>query len=129
MNWLRRGVGSALFAAILLGPLVGCGSDLPPTYPVTGKVVFKNGKAVNDGRIQFQATFDPELVATGDIAPDGSFSLTTFKRGKQRPGAAEGQHKVTVELERPSRIEPLAETYTVKAQDNAFTIVVPQRKR
>lgn len=114
---------------IMLAAACGCGSDLPATYPVKGKVVFKGGKVVADGRIEFHSVADAELVATGDIEPDGSFSLVTFKRGKQRAGAVEGQHKVVVELERPRETIAVPKLYSVTAQENHLTIEVQRKKR
>ena len=41
-----RASPTAFTAAILVATVAGCSSDIPPTYPVNGKVVFKGGKAV-----------------------------------------------------------------------------------
>ncbi len=113
-----------LAAALILAGIVGCGGGMPKTYPVQGKVVFKGGKPVTDGRVQFQSTTDPQFKALGDIAEDGSFSLTTYVGPKHKTGAPAGDYRVVVELERPARVVTLPSPYTVGAGDNEFAIVI-----
>ena len=52
----------------------GCGG--PNTVPVQGRVEFADGQPVRTGRIEFRAV-DAEWRAMSEIAPDGSFALTT----------------------------------------------------
>src|SRR5262245_3718556 len=70
--------------------LAGCGSSGPKTAPVRGTVTYK-GKPVPNGTV----TFIPDAGhhATGDIRPDGSYTLTTFKPGD---GAVPAKYKVIV---------------------------------
>jgi len=84
-----RRAGCLLAALLLLSG--GCGrSGEPRTYPVRGKVTYK-GRAVPHGTV----TFFPASgqAATGEIKPDGTYELTTFRRGD---GAVAGEHKVVI---------------------------------
>ncbi len=117
------------WAAVVLMAVAGCGPGLPKTYPVKGKVVFKGGKPVTDGRIQFQSSADPQNKALGDIDQDGSFSLTTYVGAKKVSGAPAGTYNVVVELERPAAQVALPTKYTVEPHENDFTIVIEKRRR
>jgi hypothetical protein len=117
-----------LAAGLALAGIAGCGAGVK-TYPVKGKVVFKGGKPVPDGRVQFQSTDDPKVRALGDIGADGSFSLTTYVGGKNVAGAVAGSHTVTVELERPAAVVALPKPLIVKPEDNDFPIEIPARRR
>lgn len=85
---LRRGLLASLAAAIL--SLSGCGTDRPRTAPVRGKVTYK-GQPVPNGTVAFIP--DGGTCATGEIGPDGSYTLTTFRPGD---GAILGKHKVVI---------------------------------
>jgi hypothetical protein len=78
----------ALAAAVCL--LAGCGSGQLKTAVVRGTVTF-NGKAVPNGTISFVPASGP--TATGEIQPDGSYTLTTYHKGD---GAVLGQHTVVI---------------------------------
>jgi hypothetical protein len=82
------------FVALLLGvavvSLTGCGNNKKKTNIVRGKVTF-NGKEVPNGTITFFPENGP--TASGEIQPDGSYTLTTFKTGD---GAIEGAYKVVI---------------------------------
>jgi hypothetical protein len=70
--------------------LAGCGPDQPKTAVVRGKVTFQ-GKAVPNGTILFMPASGPS--AQGEIQPDGSYTLTTFRKGD---GAVLGKHTVVI---------------------------------
>ena len=74
----------AVFAA-------GCGSGRPPTAPVHGRITC-GGRLVSSGTVVFYPT--KGRPASGQIQPDGTYTLTTFTAGD---GALLGKHKVTVE--------------------------------
>ena len=116
-------------ASIVLVGISGCGSGMPKTYPAKGKVVFKGGKPVTDGRIQFQSVSDSQIKALGEINKDGSFSLTTYVADKNRRGAPAGPYRVAVELERPTKVVALPDTRTVEPHENDFTIVIERPRR
>lgn len=69
--------------------LGGCGSKLK-TAPVQGKISYK-GKPVPNGTITFIPADGP--TATGEIQPDGFYTLTTERPGD---GAVLGEHKVII---------------------------------
>jgi hypothetical protein len=70
--------------------LAGCGSDQLKTAVVRGTVTY-NGKAVPNGTISFIPASGPN--ATGEIQPDGSYTLTTYRQGD---GAVLGKHTVVI---------------------------------
>lgn len=82
------------FALIALGiaavGLPGCGGYDRKTAVVRGSVTY-NGKAVPNGTISFIPA--DGRSATGEIQPDGSYTLTTYRKGD---GAILGQHKVVI---------------------------------
>jgi hypothetical protein len=79
---------SRVVAALALG-LAGCGGG-SGTVPVRGTVTYK-GKSVPSGTVTFIPDAGPH--ATGEIGPDGSYTLTTYKAGD---GAVPGSYKVVV---------------------------------
>jgi len=85
MNGCRQLI--ALTAAVAL---VGCGKSYPDYYPVTGKVYYRD-KPLTTGVIMFQPPSGPP--ATGQIEPDGTFTLTTHGRAE---GALPGRNQVRI---------------------------------
>lgn len=77
--------------AVVLAALVGCGSGV---YPVKGKVYFDGKPMAGGGAISF-VPLGPQAgkAAGGEIAPDGSFELTTNKPGD---GSMAGEFRVVV---------------------------------
>ncbi|HVK16948.1 MAG TPA: hypothetical protein VM533_08355 [Fimbriiglobus sp.] len=82
----------ALAALAALWAAAGCGGEKRArTARVNGKVTYK-GKAVPNGTVTFiPASGGPS--ATGEIAKDGTFSMTTYSSGD---GAILGKHKVVI---------------------------------
>lgn len=86
--------------ACLLGVVTlvaGCGERVLqalPTHAVKGRVVLRNGKPLSAGRVVFVPVEGLTPSASGDVAPDGSFTLSTRAPGD---GAAAGDYKVRVE--------------------------------
>ncbi len=84
-----------LLACALLVTSIGCGSGQFPVSPAKGKVVSK-GQPVTSGTVTFTPLGASESLesgkpASGALAPDGSFTLSTFDRFD---GAIVGKHKV-----------------------------------
>jgi hypothetical protein len=88
---MRKAAG---LAALMLVSFWGCGSDTSPgagvMVPVKGKVTYK-GMPLTQGEVVFEP--DGGREAYGRIQPDGTFELTTFKKGD---GAVRGVHRVGV---------------------------------
>jgi hypothetical protein len=88
--------------------VAGCSGDPNPTKlgKVYGKVTYK-GKPVEAGHIVFTPSTDKGGAsgqsATGEIASDGSYELTTFNTGD---GAILGQHVVTVTVTEKGYVMP-----------------------
>lgn len=78
---------------VLLGVASGCGG--PRTYPVEGRVVFKeDGAPMRGGQVVFELVDSTKpLSASGTIDDDGYFTLTTFKSGD---GAVAGDYRAVV---------------------------------
>lgn len=87
---------SALMLAALLLAAPGCGKDkdTPETASVTGSVTYK-GKPVTEGTVQFHPQGMKGNPASGELGPNGRFTLTTY--GKD-DGAVIGHHIVTVQV-------------------------------
>ena len=135
-----------LLVLLAIASFVGCGSDPATTYPVSGKVVFDDGKPFTTGGV---VMFEPIAVgeqpvytAAGAIAADGTFRISTFQEGD---GAVAGEHRVLVRAKRDvdtfgkfgrlqtskAAIAPRFENYetsglvfTVEPSINEFTVVV-----
>ncbi len=132
----RRAFGKWIFAstafALLLASM-GC-EAAPTTFPVSGTVKHKGGKAWSGGTITFQLESDPKVNPTGPIQKDGSFTLTThYNSGNStstKPGAPAGQYTVTVEPdygpELPTVIKgnTVSQKFAVKEEENSFTVEV-----
>jgi hypothetical protein len=90
-------VGFGLLAFVALA-FSGCSASVPPTTPVTGKVVFKNGKPLPQATVQFvPAAGTDGHGAQGTTDATGSFALTTnFGAHSIQDGAVVGKYKVVV---------------------------------
>jgi hypothetical protein len=88
----RRDLRTLAAGVLCASFLTGCGSDRPDVYPVSGTVVFSDGKPVKLGTVEF---LHPEFktTAVGTIQEDGSFMLGTFASDD---GACAGEHQVIV---------------------------------
>lgn len=91
----------APWLALMVAANLGCerGPQLPKTYPVSGKATMKGGQpwTLGGASLTFQLTSDPSVVAVGIIDQQGAFTVTTNMYGKEKAGAAAGEHTVMVE--------------------------------
>jgi hypothetical protein len=129
---LPRFVALVACAALLVWGASGCHRrvvrPIPKTYPATGKVVVTQGQfSAADCMIQFEPE-NPELMAQGIVAKDGTFSLNTVFHEDRLPGATEGPHAVriippltrgganTIPVVTPAslKVEPKENVFTVK---------------
>ena len=93
---LTRSLSGLVLAAC--AGLAGCGkSDSLPVlqvYDVKGKVLLADGKPLAGGQIYFVPKGDLPITPSGEIGPDGTFSLVTGGSGE---GAPPGEYKVRIE--------------------------------
>ncbi|MFY7894079.1 MAG: hypothetical protein ACOVOJ_15405 [Pirellula sp.] len=77
---------------IAVSMVVGCNSGRLKTYPLEGQVVFEDGSPVKVGTVETKAV-GKSVQATGQIATDGSFTLSTYR---PNDGAIAGEHAVVI---------------------------------
>jgi hypothetical protein len=123
----------ALILAFGLGFLAGCREklQLPRTYPVSGKVVFRQGGPFPGGTIQFQSLSQTTVSASSNIEADGTFQLTSFIANDQAPGAIPGRHRVIITppfIGNAPTIPPVpSQEVTVSEGENNLTITVDRK--
>jgi len=83
-------VGPVTVLALLLATVAGCDDGRPERVAVSGQVLI-DGKPLTRGFVRFVPT--GARPASGEIAPDGRFTLMTFEPGD---GAVTGTHAVSV---------------------------------
>jgi hypothetical protein len=81
---------TVVVSVVAFGLGIGCAGDKKKIHVVRGKVTL-DGKEVPNGTITFIPESGP--AASGEIQPDGTYTLTTYKPGD---GAAEGKYKVVI---------------------------------
>jgi hypothetical protein len=96
----RHSLAPGILILLLLSVLPGCGSDRAETALVTGRVTI-DGRPVTEGRITFYP--GKGRSATGSLAADGTYSLTTWEEGD---GAVLGKHQVTIKATHSSGAAP-----------------------
>lgn len=70
----------------------GCNGGRLKTYPVVGQAVFEDGTPVKMGTVETKSV-QHGVQATGAIAKDGTFTLTTYE---SEDGAVAGDHKCVI---------------------------------
>src|SRR5581483_11179116 len=78
----------------------GCGRTGPKTYAVRGKVQLASGEVgqLAGSHVEAALVSDPIVRASGEIQPDGSFTLQTLHAGVILPGAPEGKYQARIIL-------------------------------
>jgi hypothetical protein len=109
---------------------LGCSSSsLPTTYPVSG-TVSAPGQNLAGGSIEFVPEGIAGQRAFGEIAADGSFTLSPLVGKTKLPGAVEGTYRATVvtpsgEDQSGGKSLPVTGTFTVKpGEDNKLVITL-----
>lgn len=74
--------------------IVGCGSDVPSTVPVTGTVTL-DGKPVEGATVNFLSK-DTNIAASGKTDAEGKFAMKTLVGSKSVDGVVVGNHGVAV---------------------------------
>lgn len=137
---LKQRVGLVL---LLVVSLPGCGhppAPLPTTYPVHGKVTYKDGTPVAGGLVQFQPQAEPSVTTGAAIQAYGTYTLITIRDGLRAEGAVPGPNRVIVTPANGTTASPqtidlknaqpeLAPTiyptpYNVEQHDNEFNLTV-----
>jgi hypothetical protein len=121
---------------LLIGVAGGCSparvEERPVTHKVTGKVIYKGGKAYSkSGAIEFRHETQSGATSIGEIQSDGSFELRTVTAHHRLVGALEGAHFVTIIPVSPNQdIQPilLAKKYAVAPGDNQLIVEIEDRK-
>ena len=119
----------------LIGTLGGCGPGGPKTHPVKGRVVTARAddlKLLAGQAVEFQSTAEPETRGFGEIQPDGSFTVSTYRQGVSLSGAVEGTHKVRLMIDlggedgdRPRKTKwPFDRKYT-QFDNSGWVVTVP----
>ena len=90
----------------------GC-SRGPKLVPVRGQVFYRD-QPLKFGSVMFQPESGGQ-PARATIEPDGTFTLTTYRNGKSKPGAVVGKHLVRITCYEGQRAaatgKPTGETY------------------
>lgn len=88
------GVRNSAFSLLALGLLMlaGCSDGIPQRYPINGTVKFADGSPVKTGTIELGGN-GSRWTASGEIQRDGSFVLTTVKKGD---GAVPGEYRAVI---------------------------------
>jgi hypothetical protein len=133
---VRGGWPGALTVALAL--CLGCrpaGPPPPKTYPVQGRVVFKDGQPLAGGAVEFRQPDPAAPISTGEVGPDGTFALSCIVGNKKVDGAVPGTFQVTVMPQQGAdqsggRPIQVTKSYIVKEGDrNDFTITIDRPKK
>jgi len=66
---------------------------LPAVVPAKGVIQLASGQPIREGRLELTPKDKGGVEAFGDVKPDGSFTLTTYKRDD---GAVPGRYVVKI---------------------------------
>ncbi len=136
---MKRFVFKNGMASIAISPLFamisfGCNqtSEMPPTYPASGKVVYQDGKPMSGGVVQFQAEKDDGTTTVGETDDRGHFALRTLKGNRNKEGAQEGIYRVTIlppQSDDHQIVPPIEmkETIAIAAKENVIPILTVDR--
>lgn len=90
---MSRNICGLVIASLICAS--GCGGGSEGLAVVKGKITY-NGKPVPNGTVNFLPDNGDKPSATGEIQPDGTYSLQTFLGSRPSEGAVIGKHKVVV---------------------------------
>lgn len=90
MRWPLGKHACLLLCVVSVLAAIGCADDRPQRVRASGRVLI-DGKPLEHGFVQVAP--DGDRAATGQIGPEGRFSLTTFD---DNDGVVPGTHRVAV---------------------------------
>ncbi len=93
--FIAKFVRFLLSLGFLVCLIAGCSGGGEGLAVVKGKVSYK-GKPVPNGTVNFLPGDGNKPSATGEIQPDGSYTLKTFVSNRPSEGAVIGKHKVVI---------------------------------
>ena len=115
-----KAISARWFLLCLAGWLAIGGCSQPKFYPVRGNVVVYGVGPLKTGEVRFRPKKNPQLVATGAIQKDGTFSVSTPGHGE---GVLEGDCQAAIVVEAKDGKRPIAERFSDYATaDWNFTI-------
>lgn len=124
-----------LLAAALLAP-AGCTKEaLPQSFPVSGKVIRKNGEPGYAGSvIVFESLDKHGYQGSGEVAADGTFSLNTIAHRSDGTsefikGVIEGECKISIIPGGEGQIFVLRQTYKVEPKENTGIVVKADERK
>jgi hypothetical protein len=136
-----RGVIFLLASLLALSPL-GCGDGVPDNVPISGKVVYANGKPLTTGMIVFNPVAEGEEAPMAEIQQDGTFEFSEdggIPPGEYRVALAPSEEEMAEAEEEPAAFSfPAPQKYlqadtsgwtaSVKESDNEpFTFTIGKR--
>ena len=109
-------------ALLAVAGVVGCGGE--QAYPVTGTVTFEGKPIQGGGSITFMPVGESGKAAGGEIAADGTYTLTTTEPGD---GTLAGEYRVIIlqVTEQEGKVIPKDGEEPIPGGGN----VVPQKDR
>jgi hypothetical protein len=112
----------SLSLAIVLA-ISGCGQ--PKFYPVRGRVIVFAVGPLTEGEIRFRPVSRPNLVASGKIQKDGTFSVATPEHGE---GVLEGDCQVAIVFDPASVKRPIADRYSDFSTSGLSYTIAPREE-
>jgi hypothetical protein len=90
---VRRNTVLVCAALAALAGCMGTGPALPHAVPAKGVIQLADGGPMREGRLELSPKDKGGVEAFGDVQPDGSFTLTSYKAND---GAVPGTYVVTI---------------------------------
>jgi hypothetical protein len=121
----RRRIHPHLIVLGLAIALLNAGCNQPKFYPVRGKIIIFAVGPLSQGEIRFRPVARPNLVASGQIQKDGTFSVSTPGHGE---GVLEGDCQVAIIVESAGGKRPIAERYGDYSTSGLTFTVAPREE-
>lgn len=114
--------------AICLLSVAACSTgNAPKTYPVTGKVLRKDGSPFPGGAIEFRPKAKLDGSVLGEIDEKGSFAMRSLIGTHRLQGVPEGEYDVTINpASTDQTVQPITWTKTVTVRADGKNDIVIQ---